>query len=116
MLKRKQGRTYLAFQFDATNVKLDHMAGFVAAGDSPPLATIFVPSLPRHEAVVSVVDGLLEGQQCVPLAQQAAHASRMGRLELPGMGGYGEAAGHGCGEEQGEQPGNRAMHSESAAL
>ena len=113
MLERKQGRTYLAEQIGATNVKLDHMAGFVAAGDAPPPATIFVPSLPRGEDVVGVVDGLLEGHQCVPLMLQAARASRMGRLELPGMGGDRE---DGRGEEQGEQLGNRAMHGESAAL
>ena len=82
MLKRKQGRTYLALQKGDTNVKLDHMAGFVAAGDTPPPATIFVPSLPRGEEVVGVVAGLLEGQQCVSLVRQAARASRMGRLEL----------------------------------
>ena len=113
MLERKQRRTYLAVQTSVTKVKLDHMAGFVAAGDAPPPATIFVLFLPRGEDVVGVIDGLLEGQQCVPLARQAARASRMGRLELPGMSSDGE---DGRDEEQGEQLGKRAMHGESAAL
>jgi hypothetical protein len=86
MLERKQGSTYLADQTQATNVKLGHMAGFVAAGDACPAAAVMAPLLPRGENVMCVFDSSLEGQQRVSLAWPAA------RMD----------AGHDCGEEQGE--------------
>ena len=60
-------------------MKLEDMAGVVAAQDTVPLTTIFAASLPRHEEAPRIPgDASLEGQQGLPLVRYAGARSHMG--------------------------------------
>jgi hypothetical protein len=105
MIQRKQRRTYLAHQSFSAGVaksKLVDVASPVAAPDASPPAAILLAvatiSPPRAEEPCRVAgDVVLEGQQCVPLVREAAHARSVTTSWwlglLLGMRGEEEAAG-----------------------
>jgi hypothetical protein len=69
--------TYLANQRTASKLKLEDMAGVVAAHDTVPLTAVFATSLPQREVAPRIPDDAsLEGQQGLPLVRYAGGRTR----------------------------------------